>query len=131
MHHDAQIKLGFDPGFHESPKKARIVEKPSIVSTSSSKFGGERMIRAQRGLFERQSLEESCLIAEGEDLTTACKFFFLYTRFSRTDILFSPCYSCVLEAVPYLAFKIQYLYILELRRCFYPATIIFGWFFGF
>ncbi|KAJ4485212.1 hypothetical protein J3R30DRAFT_3696531 [Lentinula aciculospora] len=50
---------------------ARIVEKASIVSTSSSKFGGERMIRATKGLLERQSLEESCLIAEGEDLSTS------------------------------------------------------------
>lgn len=55
--------------------KARIVEKASIVSTSSSKFGGERMIRARKGILERQSLEESCLIAEGEDLSAACKSF--------------------------------------------------------
>ncbi|KAF8867965.1 hypothetical protein CPB84DRAFT_1810241 [Gymnopilus junonius] len=53
---------------YESPNNARIVEKPSIASTSSQ-FGGERMIRAQHGLLERQSLEESCLMAEGEDLS--------------------------------------------------------------
>ncbi|KIK67170.1 hypothetical protein GYMLUDRAFT_69362 [Collybiopsis luxurians FD-317 M1] len=46
-----------------------IIEKASIVSTSSSKFGGERMIRARKGILERQSLEESCLIASGEDLS--------------------------------------------------------------
>ncbi|KAJ3980260.1 hypothetical protein F5890DRAFT_1557848 [Lentinula detonsa] len=48
-----------------------IIEKASIVSTSSSKFGGERMIKATRGVLERQSLEESCLIAEGEDLSAS------------------------------------------------------------
>ncbi|KAF8060726.1 hypothetical protein FPV67DRAFT_304096 [Lyophyllum atratum] len=57
--------------YRESPNKARIVEKPSIASTSSYTFGGERMIKAKRGLLERQSLEDSCLIAEGEDLTSS------------------------------------------------------------
>lgn len=52
------------------PSKARIVEKPSIASTSSSQFGGERMIKARRGVLERQSLEESCLIADGEELAS-------------------------------------------------------------
>ncbi|KAF9482957.1 hypothetical protein BDN70DRAFT_892146 [Pholiota conissans] len=56
---------------YESPSKARIVEKPSIASTSSFQFGGERMIKAQRGLLERQSLEDSALIADGEDLASA------------------------------------------------------------
>jgi serine/arginine repetitive matrix protein 2 len=51
-----------------SPNKARVIEKPSIVSTTSSKFGGERMIRARQGVLERQSLEGSCLVAEGEEL---------------------------------------------------------------
>ena len=60
-------------GRYESPHKARIVEKPSIASTSSFQFGGERMIRAQHGLLERQSLEESCLIADGEDMSNLCK----------------------------------------------------------
>jgi len=58
---------------YESPHKARIVEKPSIAPTASFKFGGERMIRAQHGLLERQSLEESCLIADGEDMSNLCK----------------------------------------------------------
>ncbi|KAF5333934.1 hypothetical protein D9758_018161 [Tetrapyrgos nigripes] len=49
--------------------KARIIEKASIASTSSSKFGDERMIKARKGLLERQSLEESVLMAEGEDLS--------------------------------------------------------------
>jgi serine/arginine repetitive matrix protein 2 len=59
-----------DDGCQESPNKARIVQKPSVASVMSYKFGGERMIQAQRGLLERQSLEESCLIADGEDMTT-------------------------------------------------------------
>jgi serine/arginine repetitive matrix protein 2 len=53
-----------------TPNKARIIEKPSIVSTTSSEFGGERMIKARRGVLERQSLEESCLIADGEELAS-------------------------------------------------------------
>ncbi|KAJ3908042.1 hypothetical protein F5879DRAFT_794348 [Lentinula edodes] len=59
------VKDGSDKGH------VRIIEKASIDSTSSSKFGGERMIRATKGLLERQSLEESCLIAEGEDLSAS------------------------------------------------------------
>ncbi|KAK7047178.1 hypothetical protein VNI00_006844 [Paramarasmius palmivorus] len=43
--------------------------QPSIASASSSIFGGERMIRARRGILERQSLEDSVLIAEGEDVS--------------------------------------------------------------
>ncbi|KAF8148662.1 hypothetical protein B0H34DRAFT_802878 [Crassisporium funariophilum] len=61
---------GYDNPY-ESPNKARIVEKPSIASTSSYQFGGERMIKAQHGLLERQSLEDSCLIADGEELSSA------------------------------------------------------------
>ncbi|KAJ7813377.1 hypothetical protein B0H14DRAFT_3149939 [Mycena olivaceomarginata] len=52
----------------KAPSKARIRTKPSIASTSSSKFGGERMIKAGQGLLVRQSLEESALVAEGEDI---------------------------------------------------------------
>jgi serine/arginine repetitive matrix protein 2 len=59
--------------YHESPNKARIVEKPSIASTSSHAFGGERMIKAQRGLLERQSLEDSVLVADGEDISGSCE----------------------------------------------------------
>ena len=69
-----QKKVGIN-AFHDSPIEARIVEKPSIASTTSYKFGGERMIRAQRGLYERQSLEDSCLVADGEDLSTSRKSF--------------------------------------------------------
>ncbi|KAF5393347.1 hypothetical protein D9757_000790 [Collybiopsis confluens] len=53
----------------ENENQPRIIEKASIVSTSSSKFGGERMIKARKGILERQSLEQSCLIAEGEDFS--------------------------------------------------------------
>jgi serine/arginine repetitive matrix protein 2 len=60
-------------GYGESPKKARILERPSIASTTSSKFGDEHMIKAQHGLLERQSLEDSCLIADGEDISGSCK----------------------------------------------------------
>jgi hypothetical protein len=60
---------------YDSPNKARIVEKPSIASTSSYQFGGDRMIKAQRGVLERQSLEGNCLSADGE--LSSCEFFFL------------------------------------------------------
>jgi len=50
-----------------SPKRQRILAQPSIASSTSSKFGDERMIRAKRGLLERMSLEESALMAQGED----------------------------------------------------------------
>ncbi|KAF5312056.1 hypothetical protein D9619_003769 [Psilocybe cf. subviscida] len=67
----AAIAFGKHQVIEESPKKARIMEKPSIASTASFQFGGDRMIKAQRGLLERQSLEESCLIADGEELAAA------------------------------------------------------------
>ena len=69
---DTQTKKGYD-SHYDSSNKARIVEKPSIASTSSYQFGGERMIKAQHGLLERQSLEDSCLIADGEDLSASCE----------------------------------------------------------
>lgn len=53
-----------------SPAKSIIITKPSIASVTSTKFGGERMIQARKGLLERQSLEESCLIADGEELAS-------------------------------------------------------------
>lgn len=72
MFQESQPYKGFD-GYHDSPNKARIVEKPSIASTSSYAFGGDRMVRATRGLLERQSLEDSVLIADGEDLSGSCE----------------------------------------------------------
>ncbi|KAG1847994.1 hypothetical protein C8R48DRAFT_779063 [Suillus tomentosus] len=58
---------------YESPKSRVLETKPSIASTAYSvKFGDERMIRAKHGLLERQSLENTVLIAEGEeDLSTS------------------------------------------------------------
>ena len=50
-----------------------VVPKPSIASTSSDRFGLERMIVAGKGLLERQSLEESALMAQGEDIVASCK----------------------------------------------------------
>jgi hypothetical protein len=40
--------------------RACIVEKPSIAL--SFRFGDKGMIKAQQGLLERQSLEDSCLL---------------------------------------------------------------------
>jgi serine/arginine repetitive matrix protein 2 len=57
----------------DSPKRPHIIEKASVISTSSSKFGGERMIKAQKGILQRLSLEESALIAEGEDTSGICE----------------------------------------------------------
>lgn len=56
-----------------SPEKA-IVSKPSIASTSSNRFGGERMIKARHGLLERRSLEDNALMAQGEELLASCTF---------------------------------------------------------
>ena len=57
-----------------SPVKPKTVEpKPSIVSTASTHFGDDRMASAQHGLFTRQSLEESVLVASGEDRSVSCK----------------------------------------------------------
>ncbi|KAK0475256.1 hypothetical protein IW261DRAFT_1422569 [Armillaria novae-zelandiae] len=68
----------------EGAVKARIVMKSPIVSAvESTKFGGERMIRAQHGLLDRHSLEESCLVADGEDMS----FSFGATVFTKPDSL--------------------------------------------
>ena len=67
----------------ELPNKARLVEtrlveKPSIPeslrSVASNVFGSERMVRAHHGHYHRQSLEENCLEAEGEDLSMSGMF---------------------------------------------------------
>jgi serine/arginine repetitive matrix protein 2 len=59
-----------------SPAKSMIISKPSIASVTSTKFGGERMIQARKGLLERQSLEDSCLIADGGGLASFGMSFF-------------------------------------------------------
>ena len=69
----------------ESAKKPVIVEKPSIASSCSTKFGGDRMIKAQRGLLERQSLEDSCLVADGEDVSTTSECLRIYLRFELIE----------------------------------------------
>ncbi|KAI6113748.1 hypothetical protein EDD16DRAFT_1802786, partial [Pisolithus croceorrhizus] len=63
-------------GDYETPDKSRVIEsKPSIASTINSfKFGDERMIRAKHGLLERQSLENTVLVADGEDTSGSCMF---------------------------------------------------------
>ena len=48
---------------------AQIVQKPSVASSMSHQFGEERMTLAQKGLLSRQSLEDSCLSGEGEDMS--------------------------------------------------------------
>ncbi|TFK19266.1 hypothetical protein FA15DRAFT_709141 [Coprinopsis marcescibilis] len=66
-----------------SPKKqkmATLVEKPSIASTSSFQFGDDRMIKAQRGLLERASLEDNCLVADGEDTSHSFRAVPVFTR---------------------------------------------------
>lgn len=47
----------------------KIANRLSVASTSSYEFGDERMLLARRGMLHRQSLEISCLTAEGEDRT--------------------------------------------------------------
>ena len=69
------LQFEAEPPLRESPKEPRLLAQPSIASTSSMQFGGERMIKARQGLLERQSLEESALMAQGEDLLASCKFF--------------------------------------------------------
>ena len=53
------------------------------MSASSFQFGDERMIKAQQGLLERQSLEDSCFIADGEDMS-GCEFMVSFIPF-RAD----------------------------------------------
>jgi len=59
-----------------SPGKSIIIVKPSIASVTSTEFGGERMIKAKKGLLDSQSLEESCLIADGEEPASFGMFIF-------------------------------------------------------
>ena len=53
-----------------SPAKSIIVTMPSIASFASTKFGGEGMIQARKGLLKRQSLEDSCLVADNGELAS-------------------------------------------------------------
>ena len=60
------LKFDAEPPAKESPKEPRLLAQPSIASTSSFQFGGERMIKAQQGLLELRSLEDNADIAHGE-----------------------------------------------------------------
>ena len=82
LQHLARV-LQFDKGHDELPASVpdrlskfspdRMVQpRPSIASTSSYQFGSERMIKAGQGLLQRQSLEESALMAQGEELLASC-----------------------------------------------------------
>ncbi|KDQ55355.1 hypothetical protein JAAARDRAFT_59878 [Jaapia argillacea MUCL 33604] len=64
----------------ESPNKARLIERASMISTASHHFGDDRMQDAQIGLLHRQSLEESCLSASGEDDTTSSRIYPVFSR---------------------------------------------------
>ena len=68
---------------HESPDIPRVLEtKPSIASTAESfQFGDERMICAKHSLLERQSLEDTALIGDGEDLSTSREYHVEYMRY--------------------------------------------------
>ncbi len=62
-----------DYDIEASVKRARIVQKMSIASAKSHRFGPERMAQAKRGILERPSLEDSCLSGEGEDISITGK----------------------------------------------------------
>jgi len=53
----------------ESRNKVFVIEKSSISSTTLIQFGGEWLVKARQGLLEWQSLEESCFVADGEDMS--------------------------------------------------------------
>jgi serine/arginine repetitive matrix protein 2 len=60
-------------GTTEEPALPRIVEKASFASTSSFKFGDNRMDQARNGSLKRDSLEFGCLSADGEDTSASGK----------------------------------------------------------
>ncbi|KAI0746236.1 hypothetical protein C8Q80DRAFT_1271161 [Daedaleopsis nitida] len=72
--------LQFDAEPPKESPKPRLVAQPSIASTSSYQFGGERMIKARQGLLERQSLEDSALMAQGEDLLASLREHSIFNR---------------------------------------------------
>lgn len=59
--------VGSEDDVRESPNKVFLREQPSINTIAGDRFGDERMNHVQQGLMARQSLEENCLSAEGED----------------------------------------------------------------
>ncbi|KAI0692931.1 hypothetical protein C8T65DRAFT_711302 [Cerioporus squamosus] len=74
------LQFEAEPPLRESPKEPRLLAQPSIASTSSFQFGGERMIKARQGLLERQSLEEGALMAQGEDLLASLRERSIFAR---------------------------------------------------
>ena len=96
---------------YESPNKARIVEKPSIASTSSYQFGGERMIKAQHGLLERQSLEDNCLSADGEDMASACEFGFFFTLSCVLKLLCRLCCTGLYQTCTHYTLTFEHLHL--------------------
>src|SRR6266550_555905 len=57
-----------------SPKKARIIEKSPVASMSSVKPSHkEQMIKTTQEILERQSVEESVLVGQGEDSSVSCE----------------------------------------------------------
>jgi serine/arginine repetitive matrix protein 2 len=106
-----QIYKGEDDHY-DSPNKARIVEKPSIASTSSYQFGGERMIDAQRGVLERRSLEDNCLSADGEEMASACEYFLPRFRLNTLLKLLSRlCCACLYQTWADYTLTFEYLYL--------------------
>jgi len=68
---------------------------PSLMHRSPTKFGDERMNQAQHGSLARYSLEESVLVAEGEESSVNCEFRPL-SILNRSQQSSSPC-TCVLS----------------------------------
>jgi serine/arginine repetitive matrix protein 2 len=56
-------------------KKAPITMTDTLETIPSVQFGGDRMDLARKGLLERQSLEQSCLVADGEELNLSGMFY--------------------------------------------------------
>jgi len=113
---------------YESPKSRVIETKPSIASTANSiKFGDERMIKAKHGLLERQSLENTVLIADGEeDLSTSCKLLVKCTCCpAHQDPSPYPSLYSSLSCKP-LTFKHVHLHEFWCRNA---ATVHLGWLF--
>ena len=61
-------------GDYTSPDKFHVIKTmlPIVPTLNSFKFGDEHMIREKHGLLEHQSLENTALQAEGEDISGSC-----------------------------------------------------------
>jgi serine/arginine repetitive matrix protein 2 len=56
------------------------IVKRTLETIPSIQFGEGRMDMARRGLLERQSLEASCLVGDGEEMDRSCTFYLLMIR---------------------------------------------------